>query len=136
MVATVSGSSKSFRLHYLQHGCHRAPLSSHKHLLLHCFRTEVHHIMKVTSKLCFGFTCGQIQIHILACLEHYLAIVHLVIYMHPKKHAIKKISIIYSWRFNLEQVFLIGDEDLSITIALYFIKQTLLNYILIPFWPQ
>lgn len=88
------------------------------------YYTQVHHIMMVTSQLCFVFISGQISFHILACLERYLAVVHPLIYMHPKKHTIKKITIVCSWLFNLGQVFLISDDDLDIIIMVYFIIQT------------
>lgn len=87
------------------------------------YYNQAHHIMMVTSQLCFVFACGQISFHILACLERYLAVVHPLIYMHPKKHTIKKTSLACSWLFNLGQVFLISDKDLAIIIILYFTKQ-------------
>lgn len=43
--------------------------------------------------------------------------------MHPKRHTIKKISIVSSWVSNLGQVFLISDEDLNGIIMVYFTKQ-------------
>lgn len=54
-------------------------------------------IPKFTTSLFFVSTRGQISFDILACLE--------------------------PWFFNLGQVFLIKDDDLSIIITVYFIKQ-------------
>lgn len=88
------------------------------------YYTQVHHIMMVTSQLCFIFICGQISFHILACVERYLAVVHPLIYMHPNRHTFKKISIVCSWLLSLGQVFLINDDDLNTIIMVYFIKQT------------
>lgn len=89
------------------------------------YYTQVHDIMMVTSQLCFIFACGQITFHILSCLERYLAVVHPMTYMHPKRHTIKRISIVCSWVSNLAQVFLINDEDLNAIIKVYFTKQVI-----------
>lgn len=88
------------------------------------YYTQLHIVMIVTSQLCFILICGQISFHILACLERYLAVVHPVIYMHPKKSTIRGISILSSWLFNIGLVFFINNEDFSIIIILYFVKLT------------
>lgn len=87
--------------------------------------TRVHNIITVTAHLCLIFLCGQITFHLLACLDRYLAVVHPVIYMHPKKHTVRQISILSSWLFNLGHTCFINYEDLHIMTIFYFVMQAL-----------
>lgn len=88
------------------------------------YYTQFRIVMMVSSQLCFILICGQISFHILTCLERYLAVVHPVIYMHPKKSTIRGICILSSWLFNLEMLFFISHKDFSIIVILYFVKLT------------
>lgn len=86
--------------------------------------TQLHIVMMVTSQLCFILICVQISFHILACLERYLAVVHPVIYMHPKKSTIRRISILSFWLLNPGLFFFISNKDFSIIVIVYFVKLT------------
>lgn len=88
------------------------------------YYTQVQIVMMVTFQICFILLCGQISFHILACLERYLAVVHPVIYMHPKKNTIRGISILSSWLINLLLGCFISNDNFSIIVIVYFVKLT------------
>lgn len=89
---------------------------------------DLRKMMMAASHVVFITYCGQILFHTLTCVEHYLAVIHPITFMHLRKASgvrIRNITIGSIWLLSFAEMCILALNQVNYVILLYFGQQAL-----------